>query len=133
MERGPSKATATGSLNSRPSIKFGAADVGVLNSFACPNSREGESLMVGETWAHAGRVATSRKHRNSFIFRILRMGPNAVIALLTKDITDPKSFHVPLVLDQDGPIVAATNSAGQIRPDAKMNPWICLLLRPPNP
>src|SRR5689334_11366797 len=63
------KATERGVLNSRPSIRFAAPLVTGLRSFACPNSRDGSSLIVGETWAHKGTLAINAKRHKSFIFR----------------------------------------------------------------
>src|SRR5690242_7230752 len=68
------KVTDRGVFSSRPSIKFGAPLVAGLRSLACPNSRDGSSLIVGEPWAHKGTLPSNAKRHNSFIFRILRQG-----------------------------------------------------------
>src|SRR5690242_17683811 len=77
-------ATDRGALNSRPSTRFGDAVVTGFVSLACPNSREGRSLIMGETWAHTGIPAINAKHPKSFIIRILRWGGTREIALTSR-------------------------------------------------
>src|SRR6185312_3366884 len=78
----PDRANAIpkGVFSSRPSIRLDAPDVGGFRSLACPNSREGSSLIVGEIWAQTGMVAINTKRHKSFIFRILRRGGTREIA-----------------------------------------------------
>lgn len=55
-----SNAMAVGFANSRPSSKFGVAVWTPKVSLLCPNSREGNALIAGDTWAKTGTDANVR-------------------------------------------------------------------------